>query len=100
MTETALYVELVAKPGCEAEVEAFLAGARPLADAEPQTVAWFAVRLDNETFAIFDAFRDEAGRQAHLEGPIAQALMANAERLLARAPVIRRADVLADKLPG
>lgn len=100
MTKTALYVELVAKPGCEAEVADFLAGARPLADAEPQTIAWFAVRLDNETFAIFDAFPDEAGRQAHLGGPIAQALMANAERLLARAPVIRPAEVLADKLPG
>ena len=61
---------------------------------------WFALRLGPTTFAIFDAFRDEAGRQAHLAGPIAQALMANAPTLLAKPPVIEQLDVLGVKLPG
>jgi quinol monooxygenase YgiN len=98
MTTRALFVELKAKPGLEEKVAGFLAGAQPLAVAEPGTIAWFAVRLDKETFAIFDAFLDEAGREAHLTGPIAAALMAHAEELLASPPEIRKADVLADKL--
>jgi quinol monooxygenase YgiN len=100
MTSFALSVELKAKPGKEAEVAAFLAGARGLVEAEPATVAWFAVRLDAQTFAIFDVFDDEAGRQAHLSGAVAAALMAHADELLAVPPQIRMADVLADKLPG
>jgi quinol monooxygenase YgiN len=100
MTKFALLVELKAKPGKEEEVAAFLASAQPLAVAEPGTIAWFAVRLDTQTFAIFDAFNDEAGRQAHLAGPIAAALMAHADQLLASPPQIRKADVLADALPG
>jgi quinol monooxygenase YgiN len=100
MTTCALLVELKAKPGKEEELAAFLASARPLAEAEPDTVTWFAVRLDNSTFAIFDAFNHEAGRQAHLSGPIAAALMAHADALLAVPPSIRKADVLADVLPA
>jgi quinol monooxygenase YgiN len=100
MTRHALYVELHARPGKEDEVAAFLAGAKPLVDAEPATPAWFAVRLDPQTFAIFDAFEDEAGRNAHLQGKVAAALMARADELFATAPQIRQADVLADKLPG
>jgi len=100
MTTRALLVQLTAKPGKEEELAAFLASARPLAVAEPETVVWFAVRLDLHTFAIFDAFDDEAGRQAHLSGPIAAALMAHADALLAVPPSIRKADVLADTLPG
>lgn len=100
MTRHALYVELKARPGKEDELAAFLASAKPLVDAEPATRAWFGVRFDKETFAIFDAFDDEAGRDAHLSGQVAAALMARAADLLAHAPQIHRADVLADKLPG
>jgi quinol monooxygenase YgiN len=100
MTHKALYVELKAKPGKEEDVAQFLAGAQSLVAAEPGTTAWFAVRFDTSTFAIFDAFQDEAGREAHLNGRVAEALMANAAELLASAPAIRKADVLADKLPG
>jgi quinol monooxygenase YgiN len=68
--------------------------------AETGTVAWFAVRFDKATFAIFDAFNDESGRAAHLNGAVAAALMANAADLFAVAPEIRQPTVLADKLPG
>jgi len=100
MTAVSLYVELKAKPGKEEEVASFLASAKSLVDAEPGTVTWFAVRFDQNTFAIFDAFDDEAGRDAHLAGKVAEALMANADALLAVAPEIRKAKVLADKLPS
>jgi quinol monooxygenase YgiN len=100
MTAVSLYVELKAKPGKEEAVAAFLASAQNLVEAEPGTIAWFAVRFDHNTFAIFDAFDDEAGREAHLSGKVAEALMANADELLAAAPQIRKADVLADKLPA
>jgi quinol monooxygenase YgiN len=99
MTRFALYVELKSRPGREEDVAAFLASARGLVDAEPQTVTWFAVRFDKQTFAIFDAFDTTEGREAHLNGRVAEALMANAESLLASPPQIRHAEVLADKLP-
>jgi quinol monooxygenase YgiN len=99
MTKVSLYVELKAKSGKEDEVAAFLAGAQSLVAAEPGTVAWFAVRFDKDTFAIFDAFNDETGRDAHLSGRVAAALMAHADELLATPPRIRKPDVLADKLP-
>ena len=99
MTKVSLYVELKAKSGKEETVAQFLAGARSLVAAEAGTTAWFAVRFDKETFAIFDAFEDEAGRAAHLSGQVAAALMANANELLALPPAIRKANVLADKLP-
>jgi quinol monooxygenase YgiN len=98
MVKVSLYATLRAKPGKEEEVADFLASALPLAEKEPQTVVWFALRIDRSTFAIFDAFRDEAGRQAHLSGPIAAALMAKADELLSEAPRIERVDVLAAKL--
>ncbi len=100
MTRFSLFVELKAKPGKEEEVAAFLAGAQSLAVAEAGTVAWFAVRFDTHTFAVFDAFKEEAGREAHLNGRIAEALGAHADALFAAAPVIRKANVLADKLPS
>ncbi|SDA35848.1 putative quinol monooxygenase [Sphingomonas sp. NFR15] len=100
MTALSLCVELKAKPGKEDAVAAFLASAKSLVDAEPGTISWFAVRFDQSTFAIFDAFDDDAGREAHLSGKVAAALMENAEELLAATPQIRKADVLADKLPG
>jgi len=99
MVRMGLWAKLQAKPGKEAEVAAFLESALPLANREASTVAWFAVRLGPATFAIFDVFPDEAGRQAHLNGPIAAALMAKASELLAAAPVIEAHDVLAAKLP-
>ena len=98
MTNVSLYVELKARSGKQEEVAAFLASAQSLVAAETGTVAWFAVRFDKDTFAIFDAFNDEAGRTAHLSGGVAAALMAHADELLATAPQIRKADVLADKL--
>lgn len=100
MTKVALYVELKAKAGKEEDVAAFLKSAEALVAEEPKTVAWFAVRFDQRTFAIFDAFDSEAGRQAHLGGKVAAALMANAADLLETAPEIRKPDVLADRLPG
>ena len=96
----ALYVSLEAKPGQEEAVAEFLRQGKALVEAEPATIAWFGVRLGPSTFAIFDAFPDEAGRQAHLAGKVAVALMAKAGDLLAQPPVIRKADVLASKLPG
>ena len=99
MTKVAIYVELRAKPGKESELASFLKSAQSLAAAETGTVTWFAVAFDDSTFAIFDAFNDEAGRDAHLRGPIAAALMKRAGELLAAPPQIRKADVLADKLP-
>jgi quinol monooxygenase YgiN len=99
MSRFALTVELKARPGKEEEVAAFLAGAQPLAAAEPGTESWFAVRIDAQTFGIFDTFATEEGRDAHLNGPIAAALMAHADELLSEAPQIRKADILAQKLP-
>jgi quinol monooxygenase YgiN len=99
MTKVSLFVELKARPGKEEAVAEFLASARGLVAAEAGTAAWFAIRFDTQTFAIFDAFDNEAGRDAHLNGAVAAALMAHADELLAVAPAIRKANVLADKLP-
>lgn len=99
MVKTALYAKLEAKPGREAEVEKFLIGALPVVNDEPATVAWFALRMGPSTFGIFDAFADEAGRQAHLSGKVAAALMAKAPELLAKPPDIVKIDLLAAKLP-
>ncbi len=98
MAKVALLVRLVAKSGKEEEVAAFLSSALPLAQAEPATLAWFALRLSKSEFGIFDAFPDDAGRKAHLNGPIAAALMAKAGELLAEPPKIEPVDLLAVKL--
>ena len=100
MVKVALYVRLEAKPGKEAEVESFLRGGLSIVQEEPATTAWFAIRMGQSTFGIFDAFPDEAGRQAHLSGRVAAALMAKAPELLAQKPIIEKVDVLAAKLPG
>jgi quinol monooxygenase YgiN len=100
MVKLALFVRLEAKPGKESAVADFLASALPLANAETRTIAWFALKLGPSTFGVFDAFADEAGRQAHLDGPIAAALMANASALLSQPPSIEKVDLLAVKLPG
>ena len=99
MVKLALFVRLEARPGKEAAVADFLAGALPLANAESGTTAWFALKFGPSTFGVFDAFQDEAGRAAHLNGPIAAALMANAASLLSEAPKIEHVDLLAAKLP-
>ena len=99
MVTVSLFVRLEAKPGKEQEVANFLKQGLELANQETTTPVWFALRLGPTTFAIFDAFSDESGRQAHLNGPIAKALMAQAPNLLAAAPVIDRIDVLGAKLP-
>lgn len=100
MVKTALWVLLEAKPGKETEVEKFLNDSRQLVDEEPATTAWFALRIGHSTFGIFDAFPDDAGRQAHLGGRIAAALMAKAPELLIKPPKIEKIDVIASKLPG
>jgi quinol monooxygenase YgiN len=99
MVKVALWVRLEAKPGKEGEVESFLKSGLPIVQEEPATTAWFAIRRGPSTFAIFDAFPDDAGRQAHLSGRVAAALMAKASDLLARPPAIEKVDVLAAKLP-
>ena len=94
----ALFARLEAKPGKEKEVAEFLHQGLALANQEASTLMWFALQLGPTTFAIFDTFADETGRQRHLNGPIAQALMANAATLLAAPPVIEPLDVLGAKL--
>jgi len=100
MIKYALFARLEAKPGKEDEVAAFLQAGLRMAQEEETTPIWFALRLSPSTFGIFDAFHDQQGVQAHLEGPIAQALMAKADELLAKPPSIERVDVLGLKNTG
>ena len=100
MVKVALFVRLEAKPGKEKDVENFLLAGLPIVQAEPATMAWFGIRLGPSTFGIFDAFPNEEGRQAHLSGQVAAALMAKAGELLAKPPSIEKVDVLAAKLPA
>ena len=97
MDKLAILALLTAKPGKEQEVEAFLKSAQPLAVAEPATTTWYAVKLGPSKFGIFDTFPNEAGRNAHLSGEIAKALMARAGELLAEPPQIEKLDILALK---
>ena len=96
----ALFARLEAKPGKEQAVADLLQQGLALANQEATTLMWFALRLGPRTFAIFDTFADESGRQRHLTGPIAQALMANADVLLSTPPVIEPLEVLGAKLPA
>jgi quinol monooxygenase YgiN len=100
MTTKALFIRLEAKAGEENEVAKFLRDAPGLVQQEPGTTAWFGIRLGPTTFAIFDAFPDDAGRDAHLSGKVAKALMEKALELLAEPPKIEKADILADRLLG
>lgn len=100
MVKTALWVRMEAKPGKEKEVEEFLLGGRPIVMEETATIAWFGVKLGPSSYAIFDAFPNDAGRQAHLSGKVAAALMAKAPELFSQPPGIEKIDVLASKLPG
>jgi quinol monooxygenase YgiN len=86
-----------AKPGKEAEVEAFVTAGRGIVEQEPGTRVWYGFRVDDTTFGIFDAFEDEPARQAHLGGRIPAALAQVGPQLLARDPDIRLVDVLAVK---
>lgn len=97
METLALLARVEAKPGKEQQVADFLKSALPLAQAEPGTVHWYALQLGPSTFGIFDTFADEAGRDAHLGGEIAKALMSHADELLAEPPVIEKVDLLAVK---
>ena len=98
MLKYALWVRLEAKPGKEKAVADFLNSGLQLAMQEARTPVWFALKLGPTTFGVFDAFADEAGRQAHLSGPIAQALMAKAPELLAKPPTIEQVEVLGSKV--
>jgi quinol monooxygenase YgiN len=100
MPKVALYVKLEAKAGKEAEVAQFLKDGLAIVEQEPATVAWFAIQMGPSTFGIFDAFPDETGRQAHLNGKVAAALMAKAADLLSAPPKIEKIDVIAAKLPA
>ncbi|MDB5013817.1 MAG: antibiotic biosynthesis monooxygenase [Daejeonella sp.] len=97
MIKLGLLATLVAKPGKEQALEDFLKSALPLAENEQGTITWYAFKINADTFGIFDSFEGEEGRQAHLSGPIAKALMENAKELLASDPVIEQVDVLASK---
>ena len=100
MIKKGLFVKLVAKPGKEAEVEAFLESGLALVNEEPLTVTWYAVKLDDSTYAIFDTFDSDEGRDAHLNGKVAAALMANAAELLLEGPEIQKIDILTAKSTG
>lgn len=93
----ALWVPLEAKPGKEKELENFLASALPLVQAEPATITWYAIRMGPGKFGIFDTFADDVGRDAHLKGKVAAALMAKASELLATPPKIEKISILAAK---
>ncbi|MEO8412862.1 MAG: antibiotic biosynthesis monooxygenase [Ginsengibacter sp.] len=97
MVKFALLARLEAKPGKEEAVEEFLKNALPLAEDEINTIEWFALRIGPLTFGIFDTFNDEDGREAHLKGKIAAALMEHAADLLSAAPVIEKVELLAIK---
>ncbi len=100
MSKVALFVRLEAKPGKESEVASFLKSALPLVQAEPATVTWYALQFGPSTFGIFDTFNEESGRQAHLSGKVAAALMAKAPELLSKTPTIEKVDILIDKPIG
>jgi quinol monooxygenase YgiN len=97
--KTALLVTLEAKPGKEAEVEKFLSDGLPVVIKEKQTITWYAIKLGKSTFGIFDTFPNEDGRNAHLSGKVAEALMAKAPELFSTAPDIKKVEIVAAKLP-
>ena len=99
MTQHALYVQLEAKPGKEQEVANFLSSAKNMVRDEPDTTAWFAIRMGPRMFGIFDAFENEHGRDAHLQGKLATQIRSKAQELFAKTPEIQRVEILADKLP-
>jgi quinol monooxygenase YgiN len=99
MAKLALWVVVESKPGKEQDLEAFLKSAQPLAEKEPETLTWYAIKLGPGRFGIFDTFADEAGRNAHLSGEIAKALFGPGRELLAKDPEVNKLEVLAAKGP-
>jgi quinol monooxygenase YgiN len=99
MVKLALFARLEAKAGKEKDVAKFLETGLALANQESTTPIWFALQLGPTTFGVFDAFKDESGRQDHLNGPIAKALMAQAPELFSKPPAIEQIDILGAKLP-
>ncbi len=97
MAKQAIWVMLKAKPGKEQDVEAFLAQGATLSNDEPETVTWYGVKMGPGVYGVFDTFEDEAGRDAHLNGEIAKALMANAPELFSNELRIEKMEVLASK---
>jgi quinol monooxygenase YgiN len=97
MDKVAILVLLTAKAGKEKEVEEFLKSAQPLAAREPGTTTWYALKIGDSKFAIFDTFKDEAGQDAHFAGDIAKALFAKAEELFSTAPLVEKLEILASK---
>ena len=100
MDNLAIWGYMEAKPGKEQAVEEFLKSALPLAQAEPGTTTWYALKIGPSQYGIFDTFSDDKGREAHLSGEIAKALMAKAEDLFVKAPQIEKVTILAAKAPG
>ncbi|HMI50325.1 MAG TPA: antibiotic biosynthesis monooxygenase [Candidatus Saccharimonadales bacterium] len=100
VVKVAIWAMLEAKPGREQEVADFLESALPLVEAEPATLTWYAVKIGPTTFGIFDTFAGDAGRDAHLSGQVAAALIKKAPDLFVKAPDIRKIDILAAKLSG
>jgi quinol monooxygenase YgiN len=92
-----LWVRLEAKSGKEQAVEEFLKSGLSIVQQEPGTITWYAIKLNANTYGIFDTFADDAGRDAHLSGRVAEALMAKASDLLAKPPSIEKIDILAAK---
>src|SRR5260370_8296596 len=99
MVNLALFVRLEAKPGKEADIESFLRAGLSMVQEEPATTVWFAIRLGPSTFGIFDAFPDESGRQAHLSGQVAPALITKAPELFAKPPILDTPPRLPPTLP-
>jgi len=97
MSRVSIWAQLEAKPGKEKELEEFLKSAQPLAEREPGTLSWYAVKMGPGKYGIFDTFADENGRNAHLNGEIAKALFAKAKELLAQPPKIDKPEILAVK---
>lgn len=97
MLKCGLLVRVKAKPGKESEVENFIKGALPLAEAEKKTITWYSIKISDSEFGIFDSFESEEGRDAHLNGEIAKALMENASKLLSEDPKIEKVDILSAK---
>jgi quinol monooxygenase YgiN len=100
MVTVGLLVRLEAKSDKVADVERFLEGGLAIVNEEPDTIAWFAIRMGPRTYGIFDVFPSDEGRQAHLQGRVAEALMAQAPDLFSEPPDIAQIDILAAKLPG
>ncbi|HEU4860791.1 MAG TPA: antibiotic biosynthesis monooxygenase [Chitinophagaceae bacterium] len=95
----ALWVQLEAKKGKEAEVEKFLRDGLSVVNREPGTVTWYALKLGPTSYGIFDSFSDAKGREGHLTGEIAKALNERSSELFSKPPTIERIDILAAKMP-